>query len=116
MVIDGGADWAATEHAVRQEFPWIRFLHCTTHEASLIVQDICKIEVIDELIEWMTDAQKWFGTNKLAPLVKYFCQKHYGSTRNFIFPAETRFAGKLLQIKRFFNMKSALQQCVLSAQ
>ena len=72
--------------------------------------------MIDKLLDWMTDAQKWFGTNKLGPLLKSFCQKHYGTTRAFIFPAETRFAGKLLQIKRFFSMKSALQQCVLSAE
>ena len=116
VVIDGGADWSASELMVQQEFPWISFLHCVAHQGSLIVKDICKIAVIDELLQWMTDAQKWFGTNKLGPLLKIFCRKHYGTTRAFIFPAETRFAGKLLQIKRFLSMKSALQQCVLSAQ
>ena len=70
---------------------------------SLIVKDICKIDVIDELLQWMTDAQKWFGTNKLGPLLAEFCKKHYDTSRAFIFPAETRFAGKLLQIKRFYE-------------
>ena len=116
MVIDGGADWSASELMVKQQFPWISFLHCVAHEGSLIVKDIFKITVIDELMEWMTDAQKWFGTHKLGPLLKLFCTKHYGTGRAFIFPSETRFAGKLLQIKRFLSMKSALQQCVLSAQ
>ena len=116
VIIDGGADWVAAEDMVRQKYPWVHFMHCVAHEGSLIVKDICQIGVIDELLVWMTDCQKWFGTNKLRPLLKSFCEKHYGTSRAFIFPAETRFAGKLLQIKRFLSMKSALQQCVLSAQ
>ena len=40
----------------------------------------------------------------------------YKSTRAFIFPSETRFAGKLLQIKRFLSMKEALQELVRSAE
>ena len=39
VVIDGGADWAATEFMVRQAFPWIYFLHCVAHEGSLIVKE-----------------------------------------------------------------------------
>ena len=98
------------------EFPWIHFMHCTAHEGSLIVKDICKIPAIERLLTWMTDAQHWFGTNKLGPLLKAFCMEHYETERSFIFPADTRFAGKLLQIKRFLDMKEALQQCVNSAQ
>ena len=39
VIIDGGADWVAAEHAVTAEFPWIHFLHCVAHEGSLIVKD-----------------------------------------------------------------------------
>ena len=60
----------------------------------------------------MTDAQKWFSTGKVGPSLQQICTRTYGSTRAFKFPAETRFAGKLLQIKQFFSMKLALRQCV----
>ena len=63
---------------------------------------------------WITDAQKWFTTSKVGPLLQKFCQRRYGSSRSFIFPAETRFAGKLLQLKRFLSMRDALQQLVES--
>ena len=116
IVIDGGADWVATEKAVTDKYPWIHFMHCVGHEGSLIIKDICKIEEIDEVISFVTDAQKWFLTNKLGPLLQKFCIQHYGVSRAFIFPAETRFAGKLLQLKRFLSMKNALQQLVQSAQ
>ena len=91
-------------------------MHCVGHEGALIVKDICKIQTVEKLLTWMTDCQHWFSTNKLKPLLKGFCVDHYGTDRSFIFPAETRFAGKLLQIKRFLDMKAALRQCVNSAQ
>ena len=71
---------------------------------------------IAELLSWMTDCQKWFSTAAVGALLQIFCKKHYNTTRNFIYPAETRFAGKLLQIKRFLSMKQAMQSCVESAQ
>ena len=116
VVIDGGADWAASEQMIQSKYPWVHFLHCGAHEASLIIKDICKIEQIANLLEWMNMAQKWFSTNRLGPLLKKFCEEHYGCTKSFIWPAETRFGGRLLQLKRFQSMKAALQQCVQSAQ
>ena len=67
---------------------------------------------IAELLTWMLDAQKWFSTGKVGPLLKAICVEEYGTSRQFLFPAETRFAGKLLQIKRFHDMKSALKLLV----
>ena len=116
MVIDGGADWVAAETMVQRKFPWVYFMHCVSHEGALIVKDICKIAEVAELLEWMTDCQKWFSTSKLGSLLQHFCVKHYGTSRSFIYPAETRFAGKLLQIKRFMSMGRALKQCVMSAE
>ena len=43
------------------------------------------------------------------------CIDHYGEPKQFKFPAETRFAGKLLQLKRFDDMKAALISVVQSA-
>ena len=65
-------------------------------------------------MHWITDAQKWFTTSKLGPLLQKFCERRYGTSRSFIFPAETRFGGKLLQLKRFLSMRDALQQLVES--
>ena len=67
------------------------------------------------LIVTITEAQHWFNTNKTRPLVDIACQDHYGCSKAFKFPAVTRFAGKLIQIKRFYDMKSALQSVVQSA-
>ena len=116
VVCDGGADWTACKTMIAQAYPWIHFVHCVAHVGSLIIKGVCQIEVIRDLLIWISDAQHWFSTNKLKPLLQRFCKEHYGTTRSFIFPAETRFAGKLLQIKRFLSMKSALQQCVRSSQ
>ena len=69
---------------------------------------------VTELIESITEAQHWFNTSKTRPLVVVACQDHYGCTKAFKFPSETRFGGKLLQIKRFYDMKSALQSVVQS--
>ena len=110
VIIDGGADWVASETMVQQKYPWVHFIHCVGHEGSLMVKDICKIPTVSDLVEWVTDAQKWFSTSRVGPLLQTFCKEYYGSSRAFIYPAETRFAGKLLQLKRFLSMKDALQQ------
>ena len=41
--------------------------------------------------------------------------EHYNTSKQFHFPSDTRFAGKLLQLKRFHSMKAALQSVVSSA-
>ena len=46
VIIDGGAEWVAAESMVKSKFPWIYFMHCVSHETSLIVSDICKIEKV----------------------------------------------------------------------
>ena len=106
VIIDGGADWMATQAAVVAKYPWISFMHCVPHETSLIIKDIFKIDVLDRLITWVTDAQKWFSTNKVGPLLQGFCEEHYSTCRKFVWPADTRFGHKLLQIKRFLSMES----------
>ena len=116
VVIDGGADWTASESMIQRKYPWVHFLHCVAHECSLIIKDICKIDKISKLLEWINTAQKWFSTNRLGPLLKKFCEEHYGCGKAFVWPAETRFGGRLLQLKTFYSMKAALQQCVQSAQ
>ena len=106
-------DGTAAETMITTLHPWI---HCVVHVGSLIIKDTTKIREIADLLDWMTNAQHWFGTNRLKALLQKFCKEHYGCIRSFIFPADTRFAGKLLQIKHFSEMKSALQQCVMSSQ
>ena len=62
-----------------------------------------------EVLDWINDAQKWFSTDRLSSLLKKICIRRFGTTpRAFVFPAETRFAGKLLQMKRFSLLKDAL--------
>ena len=115
-IVDGGADWVATKSMVQQKYPWISFIHCVAHESSLVIKDICKIDEIKDLLSWITDAQHWFSTGKVGPLLQLFCKEHYRTTRSFVWPAETRFAGKLLQLKRFLAMEQALKSTVQSAQ
>ena len=61
VVIDGGHDWSATEQMIQRFYPWISFLHCVSHEVSLIIKDCFKadggIPECFETDEWMTDAQ-----------------------------------------------------------
>ena len=69
VIIDGGADWVATQAAVVDKYDWIHFMHCVPHEVSLIIKDIFKIDVLAQLIAWITDAQKWFSTNRVGALL-----------------------------------------------
>ena len=139
VITDGGADWVACEHMIRAKWSWIFFFYCLTHGTSKIIKAICQIPEVSnkymrihyyyriffynllitvqvaEMIEAITEAQHWFNTNKTRPLVAIACEQHYGCTKAFKFPAETRFGGKLLQCKRFYDMKSALQTVVQSA-
>ena len=69
---------------------------------------------ISEVLDWINDAQKWFSTGRLSSLLKKICIRRFGTTRAFVFPAETRFAGKLLQMKRFSLLKDALIELVQS--
>ena len=96
VIVDGGTDWVATKGMVQAKYPWISFMHCTAHESSLVTKDICQICAIKDLLTWITDAQHWFSTSKVGPLVKAFSREHYGTTRAFIWPAETRLGDKLL--------------------
>ena len=50
VVIDGGADWVASQAMVRAKFPWIHFLHCVAHQGSLIIKDVCKIDEVSTCI------------------------------------------------------------------
>ena len=116
VVIDGGADWSATADMIQATYPWISFLHCTSHEVSLILKDCFKkdggIPELAELDEWMTDAQHWFSTHAVAALRKALAQD--GETVGFVWPALTRYCGLLLKTKRFFGMRDLLRRVVNS--
>ena len=77
VIVDGGADWVATKTMVQDKYPWISFIHCVAHEASLIVKDVCQIDEIKDLLVWINDAQHWFSTSKVGPLLQQFSQEHY---------------------------------------
>ena len=64
--------------------------------------------------DWMIGSQKWFSTGKLYAALQSICVTLFGSTRAFVFPADTRFGGKLIQWQNFLSLKPALQQLVRS--
>ena len=112
-MIDGGSDWTATETMIQEFFPWISFLHCVSHEVSLIVKDCFKEDVIPELYnlnEWVTQAQHWFCTHALSSL--RIEMKHPGEKSAFVWPVITRYVGLLLKLKRFHGMKALLRRIV----
>ena len=80
----GEPDWVVTKTMVQDKYPWISFMHCVAHEASLIVKDVCQIDEIKDLLVWINDAQHWFSTSKVGPLLQQFSQEHYGTTRSFV--------------------------------
>ena len=116
VVIDGGSDWTATKDMIQEFYPWISFMHCTSHEISLILRDCFKtdggISELVELNEWITDAQHWFSTHACASFLKQ--QSKSGESTRFIWPAVTRYCGVLLKIKRFHSMKELLRRVVSS--
>ena len=67
-----------------------------------------------EVDAWMIEAQKWFLSGKLNSALQAICTRMFGSTRSFVFPADTRFGGKMIQWKRFLAMRSALEEFVQS--
>ena len=116
VVIDGGSDWTATEEMIQQFFPWISFMHCLSHEVSLILKDCFKdeggIPELCELNTWLTDAQHWFSTHACTSFLKQ--QSRLGDATRFVWPAVTRYCGVLLKIKRFSKMKELLRRVVNS--
>ena len=63
---------------------------------------------------FVTGAQHWFKTGRVGSFLQTICLRLYGSTRNFDFPAETRFGKVLVQLKKIFSMKAAIRECVHS--
>ena len=116
VVIDGGHDWAATEKMIQRFYPWISFLHCVSHEVSLIIKDCFKedggIPECFETDEWMTDAQHWFSTHAVSSMRKSQALAHEPTA--FVWPACTRYCGKMLKWKRFDKMKTLLRRVVNS--
>ena len=115
VVIDGGTDWTATETMIQEFYPWISFMHCVSHEVSLIIKDCFKeggIDELHELDEWITDAQHWFSTHACSSFLKG--QALPGEPTAFVWPAVTRYCGLLLKIKRFLKMKPLLRRVVNS--
>ena len=114
VVIDGGSDWTSTEEMIQEFFPWISFLHCVSHEVSLILKDCFKpdggIQELVELNEWITDTQHWFSTHACASMRKNLALA--GEKTAFVWPACTRYCGVLLKIQRFHNMKALLRRVV----
>lgn len=116
VVIDGGSDWTSTETMIQEFYPWISFLHCLSHEVSLILKDCFKdeggIAELHELNEWISDAQHWFTTHACSSFIKK--QSNAGEKTAFCWPAATRYCGVLLKIKRFYDMKDLLRRVVNS--
>ena len=116
VVIDGGSDWSKTEEMIQEFYPWISFMHCLSHEVSLILKDCFKsdggIPELHELNSWLTDAQHWFSTHACSSFLKQ--QARAGECTRFVWPAVTRYCGVLLKIKRFHSMKELLRRVVRS--
>ena len=116
VVIDGGSDWSTTKEMIQGFYPWISFMHCVSHEASLIVKDCFKedggIPELVEIDEWVTDAQHWFSSHACKAFLKQ--QSHAGEVTSFCWPVPTRYCGLLLKFKRFLEMKVLLRRVVQS--
>ena len=116
VVIDGGSDWATTEEMIHTFYPWISFMHCESHEISLIIKDSFKedggITKLHELNEWISDAQHWFSSHACSTFIKN--QALPTEKTAFVWPAVTRYCGLLLKIKRFYDMRDLLRRVVRS--
>ena len=116
VVIDGGSDWSTTKDMIQSFFPWISFMHCTSHETSLIVKDCFdEDDGIPELVKLnkiVTDAQHWFSTHACKAFLTQ--QSHAGEKTTFVWPALTRYCGLLLKFKRFCDLKVLLRRVVQS--
>ena len=109
ITADGGADWFGMEGLIKENYPWISFLHCILHIGSLVMQDIGKIPQVAKIVETVLDIQNWFHSNqKAAAIVNKMCLKVYGQTRKFLWAPEIRFVKIILLLKRFKHMMGAL--------
>ena len=116
VIIDGGTDWTSTEAMIQQIWPWIQFVHCLSHEASLIIKDCFQedggVLGLFDLDEWITDVQHWFSSHACTSFRT--SQAVAGECTAFVWPACTRYCGKLLKWKRFGDMKPLLRRVVNS--
>ncbi len=46
VIVDGEAEWVAAQEMIREQFPWIQFIHCVAHEAHLVLKDIFTIDEV----------------------------------------------------------------------
>ena len=103
VIIDGGTDWSATETMIQEFSPWISFLHCVSHEISLILKDCFKkeggIDELSQLDEWITDAQHWFSTHACLSFIKSLAKPGEKTVFVWPWPAVTRYCGVLLKSK-----------------
>ena len=101
---------------IQSIWPWISFVHCESHEVSLILKDCSKedgrIVELRDLNEWITDAQYWFSTHAMKGLITQMARPD--EPQRFIWPACTRYCGTILKIKRFRSMCDLLRRVVLS--
>lgn len=112
IVIDGGSDWRSTEEMIQSFYPWIQFMHCESHEVALIIKDCFEIPELHDLDDFITDAQHWFSSHVCAAFIKQ--QSTVADKTKFIWPAVTRYCGKLLKFKRFYEMRDLLRRVVQS--
>jgi hypothetical protein len=101
---------------VQLVFPWIFYIHCVGHEVSLILKDVfTDIDTVVALVDKILEVQHHFDNiQKHRALLQEHCKAKYGNTRAMIWPAETRFAGRLLQVYRFLSLREALVAAVSS--
>ena len=101
---------------IKSVFPWILFIHCISHEMSLIIKDCFKenggIEELHKLNSWMSDAQYWFSSHACSAFIKQLAS--IDEPTAFIWPSVIRYCGNLLKIKRFRDMKELLRRVVSS--
>ena len=116
VIIDGGSDWTATEPMIQQEYPWIHFMHCTSHETALIVKDCFKpdggIQELIDLDEKVTNMQHWFSSHAMQSLIAELAEA--GEPKSFIWPAKTRYCAWTLKFKRARKMRDLLRRVVTS--
>ena len=71
------------------------------------------VDVLATLNETMGDVQAWFSTHSVAAMMKKLAKSEgYKGLSTFMWPAVTRFVGKLLQMRRLLKRKPLLQQVV----
>ncbi|KAK3184883.1 hypothetical protein Dsin_032169 [Dipteronia sinensis] len=122
VITDNAANCKAAGLLVEAKFPHIFWTPCVVHTLNLALKNICspsahpKYDDVMEVCGWIpkVSSDAWFIKNFIMNHSMRLAMFNDHSRLKLLAVADTRFASTVVMLKRFKEIKQALQQMVIS--